>query len=143
METIQTDVLIIGGGGAGLCAALAAKEQGSEVLLVSKTPIGKSTCTFLSVGFFSLAGKGVSPENHLAETLKTGKDINSRELAEVLVKEAPERVREVERLGLAGQWHKGGFSCLGRAPVWGADIVGVLIRAAQKEGVSFLPWIMI
>ena len=46
MEILKTDVLIIGGGGAGMRAALAAKEKGAEVLLVSKTPIGKSTCTY-------------------------------------------------------------------------------------------------
>jgi succinate dehydrogenase/fumarate reductase flavoprotein subunit len=38
VETIQTDVLVIGGGRAGLCAALAAKEQGSEVLLRKLDP---------------------------------------------------------------------------------------------------------
>jgi len=52
MEIIKTDILVIGGGGAGMRAALAAKEKGSEVLLASKTPLGKSTCTYLSGGNF-------------------------------------------------------------------------------------------
>jgi len=54
MDLIEADVLIIGGGGAGLRAALAAREEGARVALVSKTPIGKSTCTQLSGGAFSV-----------------------------------------------------------------------------------------
>lgn len=48
MEIVKTDVLVIGGGGAGMRAALAAREKGAEVFLASKTPLGKSTCTYLS-----------------------------------------------------------------------------------------------
>ena len=79
MEIIKTDVLVIGGGGAGMRAALAAKEKGAEVLLVSKTPMGKSTCTYLSVGAFAVAVGGLSKETHLALTLQAGKGINVRE----------------------------------------------------------------
>ncbi len=60
MEILKTDVLVIGGGGAGLRAALSAREEGAEVLLVSKTPIGKSTCTQLSAGAFCVASQGFS-----------------------------------------------------------------------------------
>ncbi len=41
MEIVKTDVLVIGGGGAGMRAAMAARDKGAEVLLVSKTPLGK------------------------------------------------------------------------------------------------------
>ncbi len=121
MEIIKTDILVIGGGGAGMRAALAAKEKGPEVFLASKTPIGKSTCTYLSGGAFLVAAEGVSKETHFNLTLQAGKGINSRELVKILVEEAPERIREMERFGLVGEWRKGRFSCLGKPPVLGCS----------------------
>jgi fumarate reductase (CoM/CoB) subunit A len=109
MEIVKTDVLVIGGGGAGMRAALAAREKGAEVLLVSKTPPGKSTCTYLSGGAFSLAVEGLSMETHFKNTLQAGKGINDLELVKVLVEDAPDRVRELERFGLKGVWRKGRF----------------------------------
>jgi len=143
MEIIKTDVLIIGGGGAGMRAALAAKEKGVEVLVASKTPLGKSTCTYLSAGAFSLAVEGLSQEAHLALTLQAGKGLNVRQLAEILVKEAPERVRELERSGLIGEWSKGRYRCLGRPTATGASLTKILADMAGKQGVSSLPWIMV
>ena len=101
MEILKTDVLIIGGGGAGMRAALAAKEKGTDVLLVSKTPIGKSTCTYLSVGAFAVAAEGLSKEDHMKLTLQSGKGMNDRNLVEILASEAPDRLRELESWGLA------------------------------------------
>jgi succinate dehydrogenase/fumarate reductase flavoprotein subunit len=80
MEIIETDIIVIGGGGASMRAALTAKERGAEVLLLSKTPIGKSTCTYLSGGAFSLAVEGISKEAHLKATLQAGKGINAPDL---------------------------------------------------------------
>jgi succinate dehydrogenase/fumarate reductase flavoprotein subunit len=143
MEIIKTDILVIGGGGAGMRAALAAKEKGSEVLLASKTPIGKSTCTYLSGGNFAVAAEGVSKETHFHLTLQAGKGINSRELVAILVEEAPERIRELERFGLVGEWRKGRFSCSGKPPSWGAPLADILADAAQRQGVSHFPWMMV
>lgn len=143
MEIIKTDVLVIGGGGAGMRAALAAKEKGVEVLLASKTPIGKSTCTYLSGGAFSVAAAGMSKETHLHLTLQAGKGINSPELVAILVEEAPERIRELEHFGLVGEWQKGRFTCLGKPPAWGAPLTDVLAKAVQRQGVSILPWVMV
>jgi succinate dehydrogenase/fumarate reductase flavoprotein subunit len=124
-------------------AALAAKGKGVDVLLVSKTPIGKSTCTYMSGGAFSLAVGGVSKETHLMNTLQTGKGLNARELVEILVEEAPERVRELEQFGLVGEWQKGRFFCLGKPPAWGAPLANILANTTKKQGVSVLPWVMI
>ncbi len=143
MEIIKTDVLVIGGGGAGMRAALAAREKGAEVLLVSKTPMGKSTCTYLSAGAFTLAVGGLAKETHLALTLQAGKGINVSELVEILVNEAPERVRELEQFGLVGEWQKGRYRCLGRPTAAGAPLANILAEAAMKKGVSSLPWVMV
>jgi len=120
MEIVRTDILVIGGGGAGMRAALSAKERGAGVLLTSKTPIGKSTCTYLSGGAFSLAVEGISKEAHLKETLQAGKGINAPDLAKILVDEAPERVQELERLGVVGEWRRG------RCNVWENRRLGAL-----------------
>jgi succinate dehydrogenase/fumarate reductase flavoprotein subunit len=143
MEIVKTDVLVIGGGGAGLRAALAAREQGAEVLLVSKTPLGKSTCTYLSAGGFSLAVQGVTEETHRQLTLESGRGINDRELVRLFVEEAPERVRELERFGVQGKWGKGRFSCEGKISAWGAPLTNALAAANRKLGVSEAPWVMI
>ena len=124
-------------------AALEAKENGAEVLLVAKTPIGKSTCTYLSGGAFSVATEGFSKEDHLQNTLQTGKGLNNRELVEALVEEVPERLRELERFGLVGEWRKARFNCLGKPPVWGAPFTQVLAETVGKQGISARPWIMI
>ena len=136
-------VLVIGGGGAGLRAALAAREKGASVLLASKTPNGKSTCTYLSGGNFFAASEGMSKENHLRLTLQTGKGINARELVEILVDETPQRIRELEGWGLAGEWRKGRFACLGKPPAWGAPITDVLATAAKVQGVLTVPWVVV
>jgi len=143
MEIIKTEVLVIGGGGAGMEAAVAAREKGAEVLLVSKTPLGKSTCTYLSAGAFSLAVDGVSEETHLKLTLQAGKGINVLSLAEILVKEAPERVRELEHFGLVGEWQKGKFRCLGPPTAAGAPLAKILAETSRKKGVSSLPWVIV
>ena len=143
MEIVKTDVLVIGGGGAGMRAALAAREKGAEVLLVSKTPLGKSTCTYLSGGAFSLAAEGMSRETHFKLTLQAGKEINDPEFVKVLVEEAPERVRELERFGLKGAWRKGRFACLGRAPSWGAPLTDALADSARERGIGEKPWVVI
>jgi fumarate reductase (CoM/CoB) subunit A len=143
MEIHKTDVLVIGGGGAGMRAALAAKENRAEVLIVSKTPLGKSTCTYLSAGAISLAVEGFSNETHLQFTLQSGKGINTRELAEILVNEAPERVRELEKWGLVGEWQKGKFRCLGWPKAPGAPLANILAEATVKQGISSIPWVMV
>jgi len=143
VEVLETDVLVIGGGGAGMRAALAAREEGSGVVLVSKTPIGKSTCTQLSGGAFSVTSQGFSREKHYELSFLTGRGLNQIEFLQALVDEAPLRIRELESFGLRGEWGAGRYITRGKAPVWGDPIVEVLKQTAQKRGVLLHPWIMI
>ncbi|AXV40056.1 fumarate reductase (CoM/CoB) subunit TfrA [Methanobacterium sp. BAmetb5] len=102
-ETYQTDVLVIGSGGAGCRAAIEAKKHGLDVVIVSKGLSYKSGCTTLAEGGYNAAFAYVDAEDstqaHLEDTLRGGGYLNDPELARILVEEAPERLTELESYG--------------------------------------------
>jgi succinate dehydrogenase/fumarate reductase flavoprotein subunit len=98
-ETIEADVLILGSGGAGLCAALhlADARPAPRVLLAVKGLFGKSGCTRMVQGGYNVVLRQPdSLEAHFRDTVAGGGWINDQELAWLLVKEAPARVLELE-----------------------------------------------
>jgi succinate dehydrogenase / fumarate reductase flavoprotein subunit len=101
-ETVETDVLVIGAGGAGLRAAIAAAEAGRHVLVVCKSLLGKAH-TVMAEGGIAAALHNVAYQDtwevHFADTMKGGKMINDWRMAEIHARESPERVLELERWG--------------------------------------------
>ena len=101
-EIVETDVLVLGAGGAGLRGAIAAAEAGARVLVVCKSLLGKAH-TVMAEGGVAAAMHNVayqdSWEVHFADTMKGGKLINDWHMAELHAREAPERVIELERWG--------------------------------------------
>src|SRR6202171_5909161 len=101
-ETIETDVLVLGAGGAGLRGAIAAAEAGVRVALVCKSLLGKAH-TVMAEGGVAAALHNVAYQDtwevHFADTIKGGKFINDWRMAELHAKESPERVLELERWG--------------------------------------------
>ncbi len=98
-DTLSTDVLILGSGGAGLCAALhlAAAAPAPRVLLAVKGLFGKSGCTRMVQGGYNVVLRAPdSLEAHFRDTVSGGAWLNDQELAWLLVKEAPGRVLELE-----------------------------------------------
>ena len=92
-------VLVIGSGGAGVRAAIEAAGYG-ETLLVSKTLAGKGGCTTMAEGGYNaVLREQDSCEIHFDDTMKGGAWLNDPELVQVLVKEAPDRVRDLLRWG--------------------------------------------
>lgn len=98
-EVVETDVAIIGTGGAGLMCALHIAElaPACDVTLVSKGIVGKSGCTrMVQGGFNAVLDPRDSIEGHFADTLEGGYWLNDQELAWALVNDAPKVVVELE-----------------------------------------------
>jgi succinate dehydrogenase / fumarate reductase, flavoprotein subunit len=101
-EKRDYDVLIIGAGGAGLRAAIAASDAGVSVGLVCKSLLGKAH-TVMAEGGIAAALGTVDPEDnwevHFRDTMRAGQMINDDRMVEIFAKEAPERIYELERWG--------------------------------------------
>ncbi len=102
VEPRSHDVLIIGAGGAGLRAAIAASEAGASVGLVCKSLLGKAH-TVMAEGGIAAALAHVAERDswqvHFRDTMVGGKLLNDPRMAEIHAREAPQRVRELERWG--------------------------------------------
>jgi succinate dehydrogenase/fumarate reductase flavoprotein subunit len=99
LDVVDLDVLILGAGGAGLCAALHAADASPalRVGVVVKGLLGRAGCTrMVQGGYNAVLTAPDSRDAHLLDTLKGGGWINDQELAWTLVNEAPARVLELE-----------------------------------------------
>jgi succinate dehydrogenase/fumarate reductase flavoprotein subunit len=95
----DTDVLIIGAGGAGSAAALLAREQGAQVLVVTKLRHGDAN-TMMAQGGIQAADKPEdSPVIHYLDVMGGGHFSNVPDLVEALVRDAPEAIAWLESLG--------------------------------------------
>ena len=98
-ETLDTDVLILGAGGAGLFAALHAHAAAPalSITVAVKGLLGKCGCTRMVQGGYNVAlAEGDSVERHFMDTVEGGKWLNDQDLAWTLVTVAQERIRELE-----------------------------------------------
>ena len=100
IETHDTDILILGSGGAGLFAALHALQsapEGTKVTMAVKGLIGKSGCTRMVQGGYNVAlGGGDTVERHFMDTIKGGKWLPNQDMAWRLCEQAVVRIRELE-----------------------------------------------
>ena len=103
MKFFETDVLVIGGGGAGAMATLHAHNQGTKALLVVKGKFGRTGGTTCAMGAATAVGPWHEPEDsqqvHFEDTVKGGSYLNEQNLVRILVEDSPKRVLELERLG--------------------------------------------
>ncbi|HET7272359.1 MAG TPA: FAD-binding protein, partial [Rubrobacter sp.] len=101
-EVRDHDVLIIGAGGAGLRAAVAAAEHGLSVGIVTKSLLGKAHTVMAEGGMAAALGNVDSDDSwrqHFMDTMKSGRFINNWRMAEIHAKESPDRVYELEQWG--------------------------------------------
>jgi succinate dehydrogenase / fumarate reductase flavoprotein subunit len=141
------DVVVIGAGGAGLRAAVAAHEAGARTALICRSLLGKAH-TVMAEGGIAAALGNLWPEDnwkvHFRDTMRGGKLLNNWRMAELHAKEAPERVYELEQWGAlfdrtpAGKISQrdfGGHRYARLAHV--GDRTGLeMIRALQQRAVS-------
>ena len=147
IERHSFDVLVVGAGGAGLRAAIAAHDAGAKVGIVCKSLLGKAH-TVMAEGGIAAAMANVWKEDnwqvHFRDTMRGGKMLNHWRMAQLHAQEAPDRVRELEEWGalfdrtpdgLISQRDFGGHRYARLAHV--GDRTGLeLIRTLQQRAVA-------
>jgi succinate dehydrogenase / fumarate reductase, flavoprotein subunit len=96
---IETDVLVIGAGGAGMYAALEAAKAGASVVLADRSLIGRGGATVMAQMTVAAALAEQTPdhwEHHLADTLAAGRGLCDERLAALLCEDGPHRLREMD-----------------------------------------------
>ena len=98
-KIIKTDVLVIGGAGAGLRAGIEAKLNGADTIIASKMPAGGTSCTLLIAGWITCS----TPENEdqlFKQIVYTGGYINNQRLVDVFVEDAIQTIPQLRDYGV-------------------------------------------
>jgi succinate dehydrogenase / fumarate reductase flavoprotein subunit len=147
LEEHAYDVVVIGAGGAGLRAAIAAHEAGARTAVICKSLLGKAHTVMAEGGIAAAMGNAYPEDNwrvHFRDTMRGGKMLNHWRMAQLHAQEAPDRVRELEdwgalfdrtESGLISQRDFGGHRYARLAHV--GDRTGLeLIRTLQQRTVA-------
>ena len=103
LDTVYCDILIIGGGGASLRAAVEAKELGAEVAIASKAHIGRVNNTFIAGSNIAASGITGIPDDtdaHLKDTVLSGRFLNDQNLARFVIQKGKEQIPYLEAHGV-------------------------------------------
>ena len=156
-QKFSCDVLVIGGGGAGLRSAIEARENGARVIVVSKAKVGYGNNTIMSKAILTSPGWGESgdnPEVYLRDTVIGGWFINDQKLVKVMAGEAGRQPSVLEKFGanfsktddkfdlLAIPGHTYARDVQGKNHI-GKDYMMPLINYARNAGVEFVDRIFI
>ncbi len=143
-RTIKTDVLVVGGGGAGFRAAIGAKQIGSQVLLLSKGPLARCGASPMAGADFTLDGRGLrelgffgelrdSQEKFFSDIVHQGCYLNNQKLVEQYVRGALGRLKELMDWGIA-------INLVEERAIFttGISIMDALLHRAKALGVDML-----
>jgi L-aspartate oxidase len=109
----SSDVAVVGAGAAGLFCALAAARDGARVTLISRSPLDGSASYWAQGGIAAALAADDSPELHVADTLTAGRGVARESAVRVLCEESPDRVRELQQLGVRFDADRHGALALG------------------------------
>ncbi|MFI8825883.1 fumarate reductase/succinate dehydrogenase flavoprotein subunit [Streptomyces sp. NPDC053431] len=102
VERQQWDVIVVGAGGAGLRAAIEARQRGARTAVICKSLFGKAH-TVMAEGGIAASMANANPhdtwQTHFRDTMRGGKFLNQWRMAELHAQEAPDRVWELETWG--------------------------------------------
>ena len=138
-KMLRTDIIVIGGGGAGLSAAVEAREQGADVILVEKMPILGGNTLYATGGMNASGTKYQSmkdsPELHFKDTMKGGHNVNDESLVMTMVEKSAEAVDWLMERGadLSNVGRAGGASVDRIHRPTGGDKVGPNMMAALEK----------
>ena len=107
------DVVVIGGGAAGLHVALEAADTGAAVILVSRKPLAESSSFWAQGGLAAALAADDSPDRHAADTLSAGRGLCRTSAVEVLCEEAPAAVEQLMARGVRFDTEADGELALG------------------------------
>ena len=100
---LETDVLVIGAGGAGMYAAIEAARRGAMTILADRSLIGRGGATIMAQMTVAVAVGEQEPDHwefHYADTLAAGRGLCDPDLARLLCEEGPEVIREMDVWGV-------------------------------------------
>ncbi len=100
VRSLDTHLLIVGAGAAGLYATLCAARADARVILVSATPLAESSSYWAQGGVAAALAQDDSSDRHLADTIAAGRGAVRESAARVLCDEAPHAVEDLTRLGV-------------------------------------------
>lgn len=140
---IQTDFLVIGGGLAGLRAALLLAKS-AKVVLLSKRPIQESATAYAQGGIASVMSTHDSFNAHVQDTLEAGAGLCHRDVVESIVTDGPKAIETLTALGVSFDQHDGTYDLtregghserriLHSQDVTGREIVRALYEGATRE----------
>ncbi len=155
IERYDTDILILGTGGAGMFAALHAQQsapEGTKITIAVKGLIGKCGCTRMVQGGYNVAlGGGDTVERHFMDTIQGGKWLPNQDMAWRLCEQAVVRIRELENevgcffdRNVDGSLHQKAFAgqtadrTVHKGDLTGIEIINRLMEKVLASGVEKL-----
>lgn len=142
-ETLEVDVLVIGGGGAGCAAALTAAKRGARVMLTTKLRLGDSNTVMAEGGIQASVEKDDTPQMHFEDTIKGGHHSVDKPLAAQMVMDGPKVIRWLIQQGMQFDVDKYGDLLTRRAGgtsaprvVYFRDYTGLEMMRVLREAVA-------
>jgi L-aspartate oxidase len=112
-EPLRTDVAVVGAGAAGLYSALVAARQGARVALVSRSPLAQTASYWAQGGIAAALAVDDSPKLHAEDTLTAGRAAARDSAVQVLCRDSPDGVHDLQELGVQFDADRSGNLALG------------------------------